>query len=259
MELLNSFVSSGTASPELLALLFAVALFAGCIDTLAGGGGLITLPALILSGLPPLQALATNKLQGCMGTATASLMMLRHKRVSWLQVRGLMLTAFVGATCGTMAVQWIDTQKLQVLIPAVLLLIAVYFLCSGAVMEKVHPVKLGAKSYRNFVLPLLGLYDGMFGPGTGSFFSLAGVALQGQHLLQATAVAKTLNFATNLASLLVFLLAGHVVWQAGIAMMLGQLGGAWIGSHLLFRIRILYLRILVVLVCLGMLLRFFLF
>lgn len=245
-------------SPELLLLLLLVSLVAGCLDTLAGGGGLITLPALLLAGVPPLQALATNKLQGSMGTATASVMMLRHQRVQWSEVRRPMLTAFVGAACGSALVQLLDTTRLDLVIPLVLVVIAVYFLVSGKLLEQVHPVRLSATRFRNTVVPLIGVYDGMFGPGTGSFYSLAGVALQGQKLLQATAVAKTLNFATNLASLLVFLVGGHVVWQAGLVMMLGQLCGAWVGSHLLFRIPVLYLRALIVLMCLGMLTRWLL-
>jgi uncharacterized membrane protein YfcA len=245
-------------SPELLLLLLLVSLVAGCLDTLAGGGGLITLPALMLAGVPPLQALATNKLQGSMGTATATVMMLRHKRLTWAEARPAMLTAFIGAAAGSALVQRLDTSRLDLVIPVVLLVIAVYFLCSGKLLEKVHPVRLSPVLFRRSVVPVIGLYDGMFGPGTGSFYSLAGVALQGQKLLQATAVAKTLNFATNLASLLVFLLGGHVVWQAGLVMMLGQLCGAWVGSHLLFRIPVLYLRVLIVLMCLGMLLRWLL-
>lgn len=245
-------------SPELLLLLLLVSLVAGCLDTLAGGGGLITLPALMLAGIPPLQALATNKLQGSMGTATATVMMLKHKRVSWHDVRRPMVMAFVGAACGSVLVQLLDTDRLDLLIPVVLVVIAGYFLGSGKLLEQLHPVRLSPVLFRRTVVPLIGLYDGMFGPGTGSFYSLAGVALQGQKLLQATAVAKTLNFATNLASLLVFLVGGHVVWQAGLVMMLGQLCGAWIGSHLLFRIPVLYLRLLIVLMCLGMLTRWLL-
>lgn len=245
-------------SPEVLLLLLLVSLVAGCLDTLAGGGGLITLPALMLAGVPPLQALATNKLQGCMGTATATVMMLRHKRLTWAEARPAMLTAFMGAAVGSALVQRLDTSRLDLVIPAVLLVIAVYFLCSGKLLEKVHPVRLSPVLFRRTVVPAIGIYDGMFGPGTGSFYSLAGVALQGQKLLQATAVAKTLNFATNLASLLVFLVGGHVVWQAGLVMMLGQLCGAWVGSHLLFRIPVLYLRVLIVLMCLGMLARWLL-
>ncbi|MGA0804972.1 MAG: TSUP family transporter [Pseudohongiellaceae bacterium] len=245
-------------TPEILLLLLLVALVAGCIDTLAGGGGLITLPALMLAGVPPLQALGTNKLQGCMGTATATALMLRHGRVRWKEVQLPMASAFVAAACGSGLVQLLDTSRLDVVIPLVLLAIAAYFLASGKLLEQVHPVRMPPLLFRSTVVPMIGLYDGMFGPGTGSFYSLAGVALQGQPLLQATAVAKTLNFATNFASLLVFLLGGLVVWQAGLVMMLGQLCGAWIGSHLLFRIPVLWLRGLVVLMCLGMLTRWLL-
>src|SRR5690606_18931053 len=94
-------------APQILLLLFLVALLAGCVDTLAGGGGLIALPALILAGLPPLQALGTNKLQGSMGTFTATLMMLRHRRVYWPEVKWTMFMAFIGAACGSIAVQFI--------------------------------------------------------------------------------------------------------------------------------------------------------
>lgn len=244
-------------APDVLALLFLVALFAGCIDTLAGGGGLIVLPALILAGLPPLQALGTNKLQGSMGTFTATVMMLRHRRVQWPAVRLIMLSAFLGAAAGSIAVQFIDPGFLGFVIPVVLVAIAVYFLFAGKLLEARTKARMGPKLYRNAVVPAIGLYDGMFGPGTGSFFALSGVALQGRNLLDATAVAKTLNFATNLASLLVFLAAGKIVWAAGLAMMAGQASGAWLGSHVLFRIDPQYLRVLIVLVCLAMLARYF--
>ena len=99
-------------TPELLLILFLIAMLAGCLDTLAGGGGLITLPALILAGLPPLFAIGTNKLQGSMGTAMASLMMLRHRRVAWHEVKLPMLFGFVGAATGSLLVQFIDTNFL---------------------------------------------------------------------------------------------------------------------------------------------------
>ena len=107
------------------------------------------------------------------------------------------------------------------------------------------------------MVPAIGWYDGMFGPGTGSFFALAGVALRGQGMVDSTATAKTLNFATNISSLIVFLLAGKVAWLIGLLMMLGQVMGAWAGSHILLKIHPRYLRILVVLMCSGMLIRYF--
>ena len=242
---------------EVLLLLFFVALVAGFIDTLAGGGGLIVLPALILAGLPPLQALGTNKLQGSMGTFTATLMMLKHRRVRWSAVRRIMLTAFVGAASGSIAVQFIDPGFLRFIIPLVLVLIGVYFLFAGKLLETHTQARIREPVYRNVIVPAIGGYDGMFGPGTGSFFALSGVALQGRTLLDATAVAKTLNFATNLASLCVFLIAGQIAWVAGLIMMAGQAAGAWLGSHILFRINPQYLRVAIVLICLGMLARYF--
>jgi len=245
-------------APDVLLLLFLVALVAGFIDTLAGGGGLIVLPALILAGLPPLQALATNKLQGSTGTFTATVMMLRHRRVRWADVKPPMLTAFIGAASGSLVLLFIDPGFLSFVIPLVLIVIGIYFLFAGKLLETATHARVSAPLYRNAIVPAIGCYDGMFGPGTGSFFALSGVAWRGLPLLDATAMAKTLNFATNLASLLVFLIAGQIVWAVGLVMMAGQAAGAWLGSHMLFRINPQYLRIAIVLVCMAMLMRYFL-
>lgn len=245
-------------TPELLLMLFAVALVAGCLDTLVGGGGLIVLPALVLAGIPPLLALGTNKMQGTMGTATASFMMLKHGKVKWPQVKWLMLMGFLGSGFGSLLIQVVNTDFLRFMIPVVLIAVAGYFLLSGTLLKQLKPIQISEGRFRRLVVPLIGLYDGMFGPGAGSFFSLAGVALRAQSLLQATAVAKTLNFSTNFASLLVFVAAGNFIWQAGLCMMAGQALGAWAGSHILFKINPLYLRVLIVLICMAMLARYLL-
>lgn len=249
LELID--VSTGTAL-----FLILIAFIAGFLDTLAGGGGLLTLPALILSGLPPLASLGTNKLQGTMGTATASIIMLRTRRVGWQEVRFLMLAAFLGSAFGTAVVHFIDTGILQWIIPVVLFLTAMYFLFAPLDTFEGRKPLLSIARYRKTVVPLIGCYDGMFGPGTGSFFALAGVSLRGLGLIDATAVAKTLNFSTNVASLIVFGVTGKVVWLVGLLMMAGQFVGAWIGSHCLFKIDVKYLRLLVVIMCLGMLARY---
>ena len=249
MELVN-------LSPEILAFLFIAAFVAGFLDTLAGGGGLIVLPALIISGIPPLLALGTNKLQGTMGTATASVMMLRSRRVSWNEIRLPMFLAFLGSVAGTIVVQFLNTELLVLVIPLVLLCIATYFIVSPFVRTKQSGARISVENYRRYIVPVIGWYDGMFGPGTGSFFAVAGVSLRGLNLIDATANAKTLNFATNFASLLVFLLAGKVVWLAGLVMMVGQVAGAWGGSKCLLTINPNYLRILVVTMCLAMLCKY---
>jgi uncharacterized membrane protein YfcA len=114
---------------------------------------------------------------------------------------------------------------------------------------------MGQRAFGAGVVPAIGAYDGAFGPGTGSLFALTGVALRAQTLVQSTAVAKTLNFATNVASLAVFVVAGHVVWVAGAAMAAGQLLGSYVASHVLFSIKPLVLRVMIVVVSLAMLVR----
>jgi len=241
---------------EIALFLFTIAIIAGFLDTLAGGGGLLTLPALMMSGIPPLVALGTNKLQSCMGTATASVMMLRGRRVRWHQVKHLMLSAFIGSAIGTVIIQFVNTEMLTIIIPIVISIIGIYFLITPTIDEEDKPVKVSSSHYKRFVVPIIGCYDGIFGPGTGSFFTLAGRALRAQKFLEATAIAKTLNFSTNIASLIVFLFAGQVIWLVGITMMLGQLIGAWLGSHCLFKIPVNYLRYLVVIMCFGMLAKY---
>jgi uncharacterized protein len=245
-----------SASYELLSLLFLTAIVAGLLDTLAGGGGLISIPALILSGVPPLSALGTNKLQGSMGTATASFLMLKKKKITWIEIRPLMLLAFLGSALGTLIVQFINTDVLSFIIPIVLLFIAIYFLISPKPSATSTKPKISDTKYSRTVIPAIGFYDGMFGPGTGSFFALAGVMCKGLQLIQSTAIAKPLNFATNLASLIVFIAAGQVVWIVGGVMMIGQVIGAWIGSHCLFKINPAYLRMIVVVMCLSMLVKY---
>lgn len=245
-----------TIPVEALPLLFAFAVVAGFIDTLAGGGGLITIPALIMSGAPPLLALGTNKLQSSVGTATATWHMLRSGKVIWHEAKWLMLAALVGSTAGTIGIQFIDTKALSFVIPGALVLIAVYFILSPRPKEVPNEPKISAKAYRNLVVPGIGCYDGMFGPGTGSFFALAGVALRGKDIVSSTANAKALNFATNVASLAVFVVAGKILWVAGFVMMCGQAIGASIGSRCLLSIRPALLRWIVVAMCLGMLVRY---
>lgn len=240
---------------ELITLLFLAALLAGFIDTLAGGGGLITLPALLAAGVPPLFALGTNKFQGTAGTATATLMMLRSRRITWADIKLLMLMSFIGATMGSLLVQLFDTRALAFVIPVVLLGIAAYFLFYPLILAKLAGVRIPAPVFKNTLVPGIGFYDGMFGPGTGSFFSLAAMQCRSLDLISGTALAKPLNFASNVASLLVFVVLGKVVWGVAVLMMTGQFIGAWLGSHCLIRINAQILRVVVVLVCVAGLVR----
>lgn len=241
---------------ETLGVLFVAAAAAGFVDTVAGGGGLITLPVLLLAQVPPLHALATNKLQGSFGTLTSSLAMLHRRLVRWHQARGLFIASLVGAALGTLAVQQVHAEALDMIIPVVLVGIGLYFLLAPGAGDVDRNPRLGEGFYRGVVVPVIGFYDGFFGPGTGSFFSLAGVSLRGHSLVTATAHAKLLNFASNAASLAVFVIAGKVVWLAGAAMIGGQIIGAWFGSHAVVRGGARLIRPLIVVMCLAMMLRY---
>lgn len=238
---------------ETLLFLFFAAAVAGFMDTLAGGGGLITIPALVVSGVPPLAALGTNKLQSSFGSGTSSFLLFKRKKIYWQELRSMMIAAFIGSVAGTVIVQFIDAKVLGFIIPLVLIIIAAYFIIAPYLKLDSTEPRMSAKLYQKTVLPVIGIYDGMFGPGTGSFLAVAGVSLRGLELIKATAIAKPLNFATNIASLIVFVFAGQIMWLAGFTMIIGQMLGAWMGSHYLFKVNPKVLRILIVTICLIML------
>jgi uncharacterized protein len=220
---------------EILLLLIAVAALAGLIDAIAGGGGLLALPALLWAGLPPVQALATNKLQGSFGTFAASWNFLRRGEIGLKPLRIPILMTFFGSASGTLAVQQLGSELLGQLVPILLVAFALYFLLSPRVGDTDAQHRIGHGLFGLGVGFGVGFYDGFFGPGTGSFFAVAFVLLLGYNLRRATAGTKVLNFTSNIASLIFFALAGQVVWQVGLPMGVAQMAGAWVGSHLVIR------------------------
>lgn len=245
------------ADPSTLLLLFGAATLAAFVDAIAGGGGLITLPALLVAGVSPLGAIGTNKAQSVFGSGTASVTLLRKRVVTAREVAPSVWRSAVGAAFGAAAVQQLDTDALDIAIPLVLLLIGGYFLFVPAAGEFESTPRMSVSAYRNTVVPGIGAYDGVLGPGTGSFFAVSGVALRGLRLVKATAVAKTLNFASNGAALVVFIIGGEVVWKAAIVMMGGQILGGFVGAHTMVRGGTRLIRPLVVATSVAMLIRFF--
>ncbi len=238
--------------PEILLLLFGAGLVAGCIDAIAGGGGLITLPVLLAAGLSPGQALATNKLQGTFGTLVAAATFVHGGEVDLRRFWPAIAATFAGAVAGTVGVRLIDAAALAALIPALLIIVALYVLVSPRLGEVEAQARLSGALFVGLCLPLIGAYDGFFGPGTGSFLALSFVALQGLTLRRATAHAKVLNFTSNIASLAVFVSGGHVVWLAGAAMAAGQLLGAGVGARLVIRVGARLVRPVLVAVALAL-------
>lgn len=222
-------------SLDIAALLFLAALLAGFVDSIAGGGGLISIPALLWAGLGPLETLATNKAQAVFGSGAATLHFAREGALNPRSARLPTLCTFAGAALGALAVQRLDAGLLTRLIPLLLVGFALYVLCSPRVSDLDSRRRLSDPAFALSVGLGVGFYDGFFGPGTGTFFALGHVALLGYNLRRATAHSKLLNFASNLAALLVFLPGGHIAWGLAGAMAGGQALGAWIGSHLVLR------------------------
>ena len=217
-------------SVDWVLLLFLVGLTAGFVDSIAGGGGLITVPALLAAGLSPAQALATNKLQSSGGAFSASYYFVRKGMVKLSDLKLAIALTFVGSAFGTILVQTIDASVLEHVIPLLMIGIAAYFLFSPSVGDEERQQKLTMSMFGFTAGFGIGFYDGFFGPGTGSFFAIAFVSLMGFSLTKATAHTKVLNCTSNLASLLFFILGGAVVWKVGLVMILGQLIGARLGS-----------------------------
>ena len=213
-------------------LLFGTGLVAGFVDAIAGGGGLITLPVLLSFGLDPRHALGTNKLQATFGSGSAAW---HYAQAGTLPLkdctRGFMLS-LLSAAVGALAVQQLDPSFLKRAIPMLLIGVASYTLLKPRLgAEDLHPRM--ARGVFDLIFGLmLGFYDGFFGPGTGTFWTMAFMLGLGFNMTRATGYAKAMNFASNLSSLVFFLPGGNVCFAAGLTMGVGQVLGARIGSRM---------------------------
>jgi len=226
-----------------LGLLFLAGGMAGFVDSIAGGGGIITLPALLAAGIPPHQALATNKLQSSFGSFTATL---NYARLGLMRPRELLLGIFstlVGAAAGATVVQWFAADRLEGLIIFMLIVIFIYTALTPQLGMQPRPHRIPKGLFYLIFGLLIGFYDGFFGPGTGSFWTMALVLLLGLDLKAATAQTKLFNFTSNIVSLAVFLYAGLVIWSVGIAMGMGQILGAFLGSTLVHKKEVKFIRV----------------
>lgn len=221
-----------TLSPGLFFLLFATGLSAGFVDSIAGGGGLITLPVLLAVGLPPQMALGTNKLQGSFGTLSASYNYIKKGQIHLLDcLKGIVFT-FIGAVAGSWAVQLAAPGLLKHVIPVLLLLVLAYIAFSPRLGdEDRRPLVRHNLFFLIFGL-LLGFYDGFFGPGTGSFWMAALCIFLGLNMAKAAGMTRVMNFTSNIVALSVFAVGHNVLYEIGLIMALGQIIGARLGSNL---------------------------
>ncbi|MCK5545933.1 MAG: TSUP family transporter [Rhodospirillaceae bacterium] len=218
-------------SAEVLGILFLAGLASGFVDSIAGGGGLISVPALLATGMPPVSALATNKAQAMFGSFTATYTYARGGHVDISKMKLGIIFTIIGAIAGTLLVQVLDANLMMAVIPFMLIAAALYFAFGPSLggVDRHHLIERGP-FYAIFGL-LIGFYDGFFGPGTGSFWALAFVSVLGFNMIKATAHTKVVNFTSNFTSFLFFAVAGHVLWLPAAVMALGQLLGARIGAN----------------------------
>ena len=230
-----------------MVLLVAAALFAGTVDGIAGGGGLVTVPALLWAGLPPLTALATNKGQSVWGSGAASVSFWRADRVDRRQARYTFPLALAGAFVGVHVVSRFSNDALRPVVLALLIGAAVLLVIKKPARDSdaTGPSRWWAAA----ALALgIGWYDGFFGPGTGTFLVVGFVVVCRRSLVHAAGDAKIVNFASNLAAVLTFAHAGLVVWRIALPMAAAQLVGGSIGAHLAIRGGARIVRVLVLVV-----------
>ena len=239
-------------SIEIIIILFLVAAVAGWVDVIAGGGGLLTIPTLILVGVPPVAAVATNKLQGSVGTLIASIYFIRKGTVNLRKIKLPIAMTLIGSVFGSWFILQIDAEFLTLFLPVLLSATGLYFLFAPNIDDQQRKAKIPLLLFAVFAAPVLGFYDGFFGPGTGSFMALAFVLLLGNSLPIATAHAKILNFTSNISSLIFFILYGEIIWLAGAAMIAGQLLGALLGAKLVLQKGSTLIKPIIVITCFAM-------
>ena len=213
---------------EMIGFLVAVAFVAGTIDAIAGGGGLLTLPALLAVGASPAAAIGTNKLQSTFGVATAVLAFARKGRIDFRRFAKPALAAFLGSAAGAFVLTRVDPAILSGLIPVLLVAMAIYYALKPNLGDEDRHVRARPILLLAFAA-VIGCYDGFFGPGAGSFYTTSLIAVFGFGTINAIAHTKLLNFSSNLASLMVLLAAGEVMLVAGLLMAVASMAGAFLG------------------------------
>lgn len=242
---------------DLLLMLLGAAFLAGFVDAIAGGGGLITLPALLLAGASPIEALSTNKVQGSFGAATAAITYARAGQVDLRAQRVPAAMALVAGLIGAFLATRLPMETLHLIIPVILIAVALFFALKPGLTDDDQVERIKPAVFTALIVPLVGTYDGMIGPGAGAFYMIGFVTLAGYGILKATAHTKLLNFSSNIGGLAVFAIFGATWWLTGIAMGIAQVAGAALGAKLALRVGAAVIRPLLVITAVALALRVF--
>ncbi|QLY27926.1 TSUP family transporter [Nocardia huaxiensis] len=219
------------------AVLLTAATAAGWVDAVVGGGGLIVLPTLfvVLPGLAPQTALGTNKIAAFSGTSAAVLTFARKVPMRWKTLLPAAALAAVASACGSAAVGLIDRELFIPIVMVVLVGVAVFITLRpsiGVTMATHRPTRRKTLLVIGMAAGLIGLYDGLLGPGTGTFLIITFATMLGTEFVRAAAMAKVINCGSNLGSLIFLGATGHVLWALGLAMAVANVAGSIVGSHM---------------------------
>jgi uncharacterized membrane protein YfcA len=238
-------------------ILAPAAFFAGMVDAVVGGGGLIQIPVLLSSfpqtAIPTL--FGTNKVSSIAGTGAALWRYARAVQIPWRLVLPATAAALLGAWLGAAVVAWIPRDAMRPLVVAMMLAVAIYtFLRKNLGHEETHEPRPSDPWWGALFGLVIGFYDGFFGPGTGSFLIFGFVRLFGMDFVRASASAKVINSATNISAIAFFASHGPILWAVGLTMAACNLVGAQVGTHLALKhgagfIRKAFLGVVVVLIC----------
>lgn len=234
MDLFNEFLHYIDLSATTILLLIVAAFIAGFIDAIAGGGGLLTVPALLSSGLPPHLALGTNKLAATFGSITASYTFYKKKLFDPVFWRLSFFATAIGAIIGTVTVYYISADVLNKVLPVFIGFSALYALFNRVKEQTSNelPEKCRKQKAKQIGQGLtLGFYDGFAGPGTGAFWTVSNLFLYKLNLLLSSGLARAMNFTSNFFSLLAFIYLGQVNFVIGLAMGVFLMLGAYTGAH----------------------------
>ncbi|KEK24144.1 TSUP family transporter [Bacillus gaemokensis] len=224
---------------------------ASFIDSVVGGGGLISIPALLFTGLPPSTAIATNKLASSMGALMSTISFIRSGNVNFKLVSKLFPLTFIGSILGAFVVKHISSEILKPLVLVLLIVVAIY-----TIMKKDwgKEATYGGMTVKkgilfSFVIFIIGFYDGFFGAGTGSFLLFTFLII-GFNFIQSAGNAKILNFGSNIAALIIFLYLDVVNFAYGLSMGVAMILGAFVGSNFAIKKGVSYVRVLFIFVTL---------
>lgn len=243
-----------------LALLCCFAFFAGFIDAMVGGGGLVQLPAMFIlyPQLSLVQTLATNKTANFLGTSVAAFQYVRKVHIRWQYLIVTIITAFIASFCGALLVSHIHKEQFMPVIIVTLLIVLVYTVWNKN-LGLHHAVKPLSDTmgylYGILIGAAIGFYDGLIGPGTGSFLVFGFIIFYGYDFLHASASAKVVNWFTNIAALGFFLIQGHILWHIALPVGIANMLGSYAGSHIAMKKGSAFIRVFFLVVVLALILK----